>query len=461
MLRTRNTKRKTRGWVPYGYNYLGPGNDLHRGKPTNRADRAAQKHDWRYHEYEKQGKRPKLVYNQADEEFINEVGEDSPVPWIAKKVFQAKRKVADWGFIHDIRPSEANKLHTSDWPSFERLTLQSTSSVTSTSAAMANSGSGNEHGLTETKVDKVNPYKVFRGPPNYTFASLPFQYDAQINDLNTYARDHTFRMTSPYDPLNTVASSNINVGAGSMLYRGPLPDASDSVQRKANWFDYYSGLYKYYHTISCEYTVFIENYGAPMWVYFFNINDTAPPGTASNTDMQLWNDCEYHYVNSLFIGTEDEGTRAQGIIPREDNADTPMENSETAVPSGSTNPASVTIFTTGNNVTTRSGTTTLTKYGQYSTGDYNREIRLDADVENWTDVSANPKLPEKLVIRVKPQSNVIEGNSARDAGDDLRYRLRVQINYLVEFKELDYKIRYPVVTQPITVSLFDTQTGRS
>lgn len=487
-------KRKSRGWVPFGYKYLGPGNDLYRGPPTSTGDRAAQKHDWKYHELEQVIKRnPKYVYSEEDDDFIKEVGTTHASEWIAKNIFKAKKRLAETGWLQDIRPYQKAKRETSpnDWKQFitpekykrkreenispqknsrSKRNLFQNSSLTNQFPTFPSSnismsvprGSGNEHGTTETKIDEVNPYKVFRGPPNYTFASLPFQYDAVVNDANTYARDHTFRMTSPYDPLNTVAGTDINTGAGVQNYRGPVADASDTVQRKANWFDYYAGLYKYYHTISCEYTVFIENQGDPIWIYFFMINDEVPPGTASNTDMQLWNDCEYHYLNAPALAQELHGTRTAGYIQKDDDAATPMENDEDAVPTAAgSNPADVDSFSTGNMVVTRGGSVSLTKYGKYQTGDYDNEVRLDADIENWTAINANPKLPEKLVIRVKPQSNVLEGNSTRQGGDETKYRLRVQINYLVEFKELDYKIRFPVVTQPVTVTLNDAQTGRS
>lgn len=491
MLRT-DKKRKSRGWVPFGYKYLGPGNDLYRGPPTTSGDKAAQKHDWKYFEFEKAHKRnPKYVYTEADDEFIKEVGSKHTSEWIAEHIFKGKKRLAESGWIEDYRPRQRAKRETTpnNWQQFitpdrvkrkqegitpikekkARRELFDTTIISQNPRnsnnndnmpEQAKSGSGNEHGLTETKIDKVNPYKVFRGPPNYTFASLPFQYDAVINDDQVFSRDIVFRMTSPYDPLNTITSQDINTGAGQMLLRVPVPDASDVTQRKANWYDYYAGLYKYYHTIACEYTVFIENYGEPIWVYFMYMNDELPNPLASNQDMQLWQDCEYHYVQAPAYGHEVGGVRIQGVISRGDNTDTPMENVENATPSGD-NPADVQEFQSTNMVVTRTGQCTLEKYGKYSPGDYDNEIRLDADIENWTAINANPKLPEKMVIRVKPQSNVIEANSGRNAGGDCRYRIRVQINYLTEFKELDSKIRYPVVTQPITVTLSDVQTGRS
>lgn len=112
MLR-RETKRKSRGWVPFGYKYLGPGNYLHRGKPTTAGDAAAQKHDWKYDQLEKQGKKPKWVYSEEDDEFIKEVGTKHTTEWIAKNIFQAKKRLAESGWLEDIRPYQKAKRETS------------------------------------------------------------------------------------------------------------------------------------------------------------------------------------------------------------------------------------------------------------------------------------------------------------------------------------------------------------
>lgn len=456
-------KRKNRGFVLPGYNYLGPGNDLDNGPPTKRSDFFAKLHDIEYDKIEKQGLHPKWIYSKADDDFIENIAQEKDYGAVLGSLwFKAKRTATEAGFVTDHRPNQVRRIENTS-----ENTLEDTSEekvpLNQESAPMQ-AGSGNRQGLTETKIDKVDPYKVFRGPPDYTFASLPFQYDALVYDDNSYARDHAFRMTSPYDPLNTSASSDLNAGTGVQVYRGPVPDTGDSTIRSANWYSMYSGLYKYYHTISCQYSVFIENFGEPIWVYFFFINDEVPPGSASNTDMQLWRGVEYHYVSSQYLGIQ-TAVRAQGFLPKNDNNTEPAENDEPMTSAGTAasdnNPAANDLAVSSANISAHNGSSVLQKFGEYSPGDYNREIRLDADVENWTAVTANPKLPEKLVIRVKPQSNAIEGNSTRDAGDETRYRIRVQLNYLVEFKELDYKIRFPVVTQPVTVTLSDQQTGRS
>lgn len=478
------SKRKSRGWVPPGYRYLGPGNDLHRGPPENESDKAAQKHDWKYHFMEQQNKRPRWIYSNADDDFIDEVKGEDWKARTAKWIFEKKRKLAETGWLEDARTQPKSSRYEDfmkvisqfsrkrkredDEDSISTQDTQQSNITEDTvvengnedmSGKMNATGSGNENGLSETKIDRVDPHKVFRGPPDYTFASLPWQYDAQVIDRETIARDHTFRMTSPYDPLNTISYQDLNAGLGTMGYRGPVPDVSDATVRSANWWSYYSGLYKYYSTISCQYSVFIENYGEPIWVYFMFINDEVPPGTADNQDMQLWNNVEYHYVNSPYMGLTSSGGNVEGFINGVPDATQPQENDTDMTID--TLPHATQLFQTGENIQTRSGTTTLQKFGKYTPGDYNREIRLDSDVENWTATNANPKLPEKLVIRVKPQSNILESNSVRSAGDDTKYRIRVQINYLVEFKELDYKIRFPVVTQPITITLSDAQVGVS
>lgn len=60
------------GWVPPGYKYLGPGNDLNQGEPTNPSDAAAKEHDEAYDQYIKSGKNPYLYFSPADQRFIDQ-----------------------------------------------------------------------------------------------------------------------------------------------------------------------------------------------------------------------------------------------------------------------------------------------------------------------------------------------------------------------------------------------------
>jgi hypothetical protein len=452
MLRKEN-KRKSRGWVPFGYKYLGPGNDLFRGKPTSDTDKAAQKHDWKYHFLEQQGKRPKWSYHNADDDFIDEVHND----WggrVAKWIFQKKRKFAELGWIHDYRTQPQSKLRDHFLKVISQPALQAT--MGDVDMETPKKKAKKERGTVETEIDDV--YAVHRGIPDYTFASLPFQSDYIVNDSSTLARDICYRLTSPYNPQQSFITNDQNSAGGKTQYRGPLD--AETILRPCNWFSYYAGMYKYYHTVSCRYTVFIENYGEPIWVYFMFANEEIPPGNADNKDMQLWKQCEYHYLNSQYLGLGSGGVNTVGFLGSAPDLSNPSEN-DTDQSSGSGNAADNSLYVSGNNIAAQNGRSTLMKTAEYRTGDYDREINQDANVENWTAVTTNPTLQERLIIRVKPQQNALEGNSAVNGGDNTRYRVRVQMNYLVEFKELQYALRYPVNTQPLTVNISQTQNARS
>lgn len=459
---------KKRGLTAPGYKYLGPFNSLDKGEPVNKSDKAALKHDKAYGELQRRGVNPYFTYNDADEEFIDEVGDD----WggvIARGIFLGKRKLAKLKILpSDHAPKKKKAVHhsTIDPVSDKRIkaTVKTPGTTTDNPVTMAGpttpgQGSGLEAGLKETPIDKVNPYEVYRGPPDYTFASLPYHLDALMDITNTSCRDHAFRMTSPLDPQVTYGLIDVNAGTGEQRVVGPLADASDSTVRSANWFSYYSGLYNFYHVISCQYKIFVENYGDPIWVYQMFYNEDLPNGYATNLDMQLWPNTNYWYVNASYIGIGASGQRlGQPLMETTTNSLAETENDEDGMGGTGTNPADV---DNASIISYSQGKNTLVIQGEYRPGDFTREIRLDSQVENWTAIGSNPALPERLLIRVKPQSNVIESNSTRSAGDDMRYRIRVHINYLVEFKELKADLRYPVVNQPLTVNIANAQVGKS
>ena len=90
-----------RGWVPGGYKYLGPGNDMNLGEPTNANDAAAQRHDEEYGKLQEQGINPYTTYNDADEAFIEQVQVNDIPSAVAKAVFRTKRAGAKLGIIKD------------------------------------------------------------------------------------------------------------------------------------------------------------------------------------------------------------------------------------------------------------------------------------------------------------------------------------------------------------------------
>lgn len=55
---------REKGLTLPGSNYIGPGNSLNKGKPTDRGDAIALQHDKDYDQYLKSGKRAKAVYTR-------------------------------------------------------------------------------------------------------------------------------------------------------------------------------------------------------------------------------------------------------------------------------------------------------------------------------------------------------------------------------------------------------------
>lgn len=115
-----------RGFVPPGYRYLGPGNDLDRGEPTNENDKTAQTHDIGYTELEKEGVNPYWTYNDADETFLKELKPNDIPTYVAKGVFSVKKAAAKVGLLNTTMKSKAktwdsDPRHKKAISQFERL----------------------------------------------------------------------------------------------------------------------------------------------------------------------------------------------------------------------------------------------------------------------------------------------------------------------------------------------------
>jgi len=202
-------------------------------------------------------------------------------------------------------------------------------------------------------------------------------------------------------------------------------------------------MYNYYHVVSARWRCIIENKtGEPFWVYWMYSNETNPPYQASNQDIQLWAGVKGKYVGTEYTSIQSTGEVDYGYLPKG------SENNEATASTAADDQ-----YQAGNNVTARGVKHVVGFGGEYRTGDFNREIRLDSQVENWTSVISNPLLSERLHIFVKPQNDGIQANDATISGDDIIYRIRFEIDYLVEFKELKTGLRYPVQRQPLTVSI--------
>lgn len=449
-----------------GYKYLGPGNKLDKGKPNNYNDHVAEVHDWDYDYIQNTLKKnPYRTWSNADDRFVKRVKLSGIGGYGSYAYFKSKQAAHQLGFIEHVGDrstqqkrkfnpqfgeSEQSKRLRVALPRDEKPRLRGATQHERSKASLPNlqasaamgdgegggAGSGNDAGLKETPID--DPYMVYRGPPDYTFASLPYS-ETRMNFLSTTSSvDHVFRMTSVYDCRVETAAADYNVGVGTQnIYA-----EAETTQLKARWFDYYAGMYNYYHVIGCQYNVFIENLsGEPIWVYKMFYNDDLPNGAATNEDIQLWQGVEYKYLDRRYLAVTSGGLVETGEAGNNERHDEVM-----------TEQASSVSYETGNHVG-NDGVSKTVFGGEYKAGDFRREIRLDSVVENWTAINTNPSLPEKILIRIKPVNERHNANNAGNAGDTLKYKIQVKLNYLVEFKELATALRYPVARQPITVTL--------
>ena len=478
MPRLRNNKKSSfslwkKGLTLPGYNYLGPFNSLDNGEPTNASDKAAQKHDHRYKMYQQVygGYAPYFRYSKADEDFINEVGRD----WggqLGKGFFKLKRKFYESGLVSDLdmekkpRLGDARRNKRLREPSIEptvkkvksdrsgnlikprSLPLSNfqrsaqagqMSGAGSGSGSGDGNGSGNAAGLKETPIDEVSGW-VHRGPPNYTFASLPHLTDNNWN-LSATTVDFMARMTSVYDPLVSISTVDLNAGAGAeTIWRAQVAEP-DATVRSARWFTLYSGMYNYYHVIGCRWHLTIENYGGDdIWLHQMYCSASTPPEQATNEDMLCWPDCKSYY-----IGTHHKAVTSLGYLEQNDRGT--AENLE------SNNPSTTPNFETGNNIVSRAASPILQVSGEYKTGDFRREIIQDSEVENWTAVTTNPILTERCLWRVTRGNNYKATSSANSSDGSLALRFFLRLEYLVEFKELKDGLRWPVQRQPLTVTI--------
>lgn len=85
-----------------GYKYLGPGNKLDKGPPTDYNDWIAYVHDLGYGEIIDKGGNPYIHFNDADEQAIQQFDWSSYGGALGKSFFQIKKKLAEYGVIGHI-----------------------------------------------------------------------------------------------------------------------------------------------------------------------------------------------------------------------------------------------------------------------------------------------------------------------------------------------------------------------
>ena len=146
-------------------------------------------------------------------------------------------------------------------------------------------------GARETQIDDV--YHVFRGPPDYIFASLPYQRSDVFYGKTYGVRVNSFRMTSVYDPM--IPTNNVgNIGVG--VRQGAYPDGTayglttaETGGINVQYFKYYAAQYRYYSVLSCRWTCEIENIGTNEFYCGYLYHNATLPNyvNAALDDMML------------------------------------------------------------------------------------------------------------------------------------------------------------------------------
>ncbi|KAK1937132.1 Capsid protein VP1 [Phytophthora citrophthora] len=175
-----------RDWTLPGYKYLGPGNKLNKDNPTRYGDAVAKEHDIGYDKDLKRGRDPYWNWNDADNRFLKKIKLNEYGGLAGYTVFGLKRGAARAGLIGTLNSAGTKKAKLAGTNDKKAVAV---SNMPSTLTMVDGEGSGNDAGLKETPVD--NPYIVYRGPPDYSFCSLPFTETRNIFQASVYNYDST------------------------------------------------------------------------------------------------------------------------------------------------------------------------------------------------------------------------------------------------------------------------------
>lgn len=98
-----------RGWVPRGYDYLGPGNDLNRGPPRNANDVLAEDHDRAYTAILEAGGKPYTQWSAADKAFYDNLNVNDLATAAAKGLFGLKKTAHSLGILRAVEDPMARQ----------------------------------------------------------------------------------------------------------------------------------------------------------------------------------------------------------------------------------------------------------------------------------------------------------------------------------------------------------------
>lgn len=242
-----------------------------------------------------------------------------------------------------------------------------------------------------------------------------------------------FRMNSIYDIIKhelagysgtTVNSAypdgifnfKINNGAPAVIGTNkiimfPSTTASGaSATERPQWRDYWAQLYEFYTVLGCKYKITIVN---------------AYDGTNGTGDM------DFAYEFDSYSQAQGAAGNVMTLGPY--NEVRAYKNVKWAT-CRSRNPPNANDYTT-------------VISGEYRPGMVRHNIVNDGDIKTWTQISANGGLPtntDTLVIFAYPNdlSGQVRANGASD-GASGGCNIRIELDYIVQFKDLKSQARYP------------------
>ena len=316
-------------------------------------------------------------------------------------------------------------------------------------------GDAGNGGHEETQLDVIGQgWKIYRGPPDYTHAVLPWIYEQKLT-ASEYSRDYAVRMTSPYDPIHDGVSTDLNTGTGlARTVQATGVDGKFGFSRNVAYWDYYASLYKYYSVLGCRYRVRVENLcHEKFFVHTMFVTNTNPPPTASNWDMLIWKGVKSKLLQPYMKFTN-AGLAINNHINQVEETALNMDDEGMADPETLNN-----LNTEVNFIANPTGSSFAYFEGEYRPGQADQQIHEDDAVSIWTPVNANPTLREALLIRIKPYDNATVTSSTSNYERELTFNITIECEYLVEFKELPDTLRWPVTRNPLKITINETSTS--
>ena len=301
----------------------------------------------------------------------------------------------------------------------------------------------------ETPLDPIQQgWKIHRGPTDYIHAVLPYIFEQETTNT-TVGRvrnaDFAWRMTSPYEPFTGSAYLDLNSGAKTDWGISPGGSGYPDVNTVAYW-DLHASMYQYYSVISCRWRARVENLGhEKIFVHQMFTNNVIPPTEASNWDMKLWKGVHSQLLHPIarFGNTREVATREATGYNEDSDAMHGTDADEVTNADDAT-------FTVENPI----GSSFAYFQGEYRPGDYERQVHLDDAVSIYTAIDQNPTLSELLLLRIKPYDNATTtaASEAQAFSRPISFNITFECEYLVEFKELDSRLRWPTTRNPLSIT---------